>query len=251
MLRRRPPGRVRSSRKSVKLQVRSIDIDGLVSYARHTALTLQSIYPGTLRTELAYFKEQLTAEQRGRDKDRQRAEQAEAAAEVLKQQLTAFQEQLNRMRKAERAKDEEYRRLQDERSSLARAQEETKASVMKMWDQLEKKDREVNALQSRMMQLGLHYGGQPGMQGGPPVPQGGMRGLPPGMPPPGQMNGYPNRPGMMQQYMHMQPQSMPRPQVNVRHEARTACTWLTNSMHVPLARAYTCNPLSLLLADAA
>ena len=73
---------------------------------------------------------------------------------MLKQQLTAFQEQLNRMRKAERAKDEEYRRLQDERSSLARAQEETKASVMKMWDQLEKKDREVSALQSRMMQLG-------------------------------------------------------------------------------------------------
>ena len=30
--------------------------------------------------------------------------------EVLKQQLAAFQEQLSRMHKAERAKDEEYRR---------------------------------------------------------------------------------------------------------------------------------------------
>ncbi len=189
----------------------------------HTTRTLQPIYLGTLRTELASFKDQLAAEQRGRDTDRQRAEQAEAAMEVLKQQLAAFKEQVGRMRKTERAKDEEYRRLQDEQNSLTRAQEETKASVMKMWDQLEKKDREVGALQSRLMQLG-----------GPPVPQGGMRGLPPGMPPLGQMNGYPNRPGMMQQ--HMQPQSMLRPQAHVSHVARTACTWLTNSTHVPPAR---------------
>jgi len=90
-----------------------------------------------LRTELASFRDQLVAEQEARTKDRRRAEQAEATVEVLKQQLTAFQEQLNRMRKAERAKDEEYRRLQDEHRSLARAQEEAKASVMKMWDQLE------------------------------------------------------------------------------------------------------------------
>ena len=82
-------------------------------------------------------------DQEARTKDRRRAEQAEATVEVLKQQLTAFQEQLNRMRKAERAQDEEYRRLQDEHRSLTRAQEEAKASVMKMWDQLEQKDLEV------------------------------------------------------------------------------------------------------------
>ena len=127
--------------------------------------------------------------------------------EVLKQQLTAFQEQLNRMRKAERAKDEEYRRLQDEHRSLARAQEEAKASVMKMWDQLEKKDQEVDALKTK-----LHGGPPPPghMQGGPAV----QAAMPRGMPPPAQMNGYPpNHPGMMQRPPHMQPpQSMPRPQ---------------------------------------
>jgi len=158
-----------------------------------------------LRTELATFRDQLIAEQEARSKDRQRAEQAEATVEVLKQQLTAFQEQLNRMRKAERAKDEEYRRLQDEHRSLARAQEEAKASVMKMWDQLEKKDQEVDALKSKL------HGGQPGhMQGGPPV-HGSMRGIPPG-----QMNGYPNHPGMMQRPPHMQPQSLPRAQAHMQ-----------------------------------
>ena len=190
----------------------------------YTTRTLQPIYLGTLRTELAYFKDQLTAEQRGRGEDRQRTEQAEATVEVLKQQLVAFKEQVGQMRKTERAKDEEHRRLKDEKSSLIRAQEETKASVMKMWDQLEKKDREVGALKSRLMQLG-----------GPPVPHGGMHGLPPGMPPLGQMNGYHNRPGMMQQYMQPHESMLP-PQVHVSHVARTACTWLTNSMHVPPAR---------------
>ena len=62
---------------------------------------------------------------------------------MLKQQLVAFEEQLGRLRETVRAKDELYRRLQDEQNSQARAHEETKASVMKMWDQLEKKDREV------------------------------------------------------------------------------------------------------------
>jgi hypothetical protein len=151
-----------------------------------------------LRTELASLQDQLVADQEARTKDRQRAEQAEGTAEVLKQQLTAFQEQLNRMRKAERAKDEEYRRLQDEHRSLARAQEEAKASVMKMWDQLEKKDREVDALKSKL------HGGQPShMQGGPPV-HGSMHGVSPG-----QTNGHPNHPGMVQRPLHMQPQSVP------------------------------------------
>jgi len=158
-----------------------------------------------LRTELASIRDQLVAEQEARAKDHQRAEQAEATVEVLKQQLTAFQEQLNRMRKAERAKDEEYRRLQDEHRSLARAQEEAKASVMKMWDQLEKKDQEVDALKSK-----LPGGQQSHMQGGPPG-QGGMRGLPPG-----QINGYSNHPGMMQRPPHMQPQSMPRAQPHMQ-----------------------------------
>ena len=117
-----------------------------------------------LRTELASFRDQLAAEQEARTKDRRRAEQAEATVEVLKQQLAAFQEQLNRMRKAERAQDDEYRRLQDEHRSLARAQEEAKASVMKMWDQLEKKDQEVGALKSKL------HGSQPSpMQGSSPV----------------------------------------------------------------------------------
>ena len=170
-----------------------------------------------LRTELASVRDQLVAEQEARTKDRQRAEQAEATVEVLKQQLTAFQEQLNRMRKAERQKDEEYRRLQDEHRSLARAQEEAKASVMKMWDQLEKKDQEVDSLKQKL------HGGQPppvnhmqGPGGQMPPAQTGMR----GMPPQAQMaqtampNGYPNHPGMMQRPPHMQPQSMqpPRPQ---------------------------------------
>merc|ERR1712008_254464 len=86
-----------------------------------------------------------------------------------------------------------------EHRSLARAQEEAKASVMKMWDQLEKKDQEVDALKSKL------HGGQPGhMQGGPPV-HGSMRGIPPG-----QMNGYPNHPGMMQR------QSLPRAQAHMQ-----------------------------------
>lgn len=156
-----------------------------------------------LRTELASFRGQLVAEQESRTKDRQRAEQAEATADVLKQQLTAFQEQLNRMRKTERAKDEEYRRLQDDHRSLARAQEEAKASVMKMWDQLEKKDQEVDALKSKL------HGGQPSHMQGPPV-HGSMRGVPPG-----QINGYPNHPGMMQRPPHMQPQSVPRAQTQM------------------------------------
>ena len=162
-----------------------------------------------LRTELASFRGQLVAEQESRTKDRQRAEQAEATADVLKQQLTAFQEQLNRMRKTERAKDEEYRRLQDDHRSLARAQEEAKASVMKMWDQLEKKDQEVDALKSKL------HGGQPSHMQGPPV-HGSMRGVPPG-----QINGYPNHPGMMQRPPHMQPQSVPRAQTQVNSLARS------------------------------
>ena len=173
-----------------------------------------------LRTELASVREQLVAEQEARTKDRQRAEQAEATVEVLKQQLTAFQEQLNRMRKAERdrmeGKDAEHRRLQGENAALLREREEAKTSVMKMWDQLEKKTDEVDALKAK-----LHGGGQgpPGgphgpMPGGPggPGPVQGMRGMPPG--PPGQMNGYPNHPshpGMMQRPPHMQPQQMQRP----------------------------------------
>jgi len=157
-----------------------------------------------LRTELASFRDQLAAEQEARTKDRRRAEQAEATVEVLKQQLTAFQEQLNRMRKAERAQDEEYRRLQDEHRSLARAQEEAKANVMKMWDQLEKKDQEVGALKSKL------HGSQPShMQGSSPV-HGGMRGIPPG-----QMNGHPNHLGMMERPPHMQPQSVPRAQTAI------------------------------------
>ena len=169
-----------------------------------------------LRTELASLQDQLVADQEARTKDRQRAEQAEGTAEVLKQQLTAFQEQLNRMRKAERAKDEEYRRLQDEHRSLARAQEEAKASVMKMWDQLEKKDREVDALKSKL------HGGQPShMQGGPPV-HGSMHGVSPG-----QTNGLPNHPGMVQRPLHMQPQSVPlKAQTHVSVVARTSCTCL-------------------------
>ena len=182
----------------------------------YTTSTLQPIYLGTLRTELAYFKDQLTAEQRGRGEDRQRTEQAEATVEVLKQQLVAFKEQVGQMRKTERAKDEEHRRLKDEKSSLIRAQEETKASVMKMWDQLEKKDREVDALKSKL------HGSQPShMQGGPPV-HGSMRGVPLG-----QMNGHPNHQGMAQRPLHMQPQSVPlRAQTHVSVVARTSCTWL-------------------------
>ena len=186
-----------------------------------------------LRTELASFQDQLVSEQVARTKDRQRAEQAEATVEVLKQQLTAFQEQLNRMRKAERGKDEEYRRLQDEHRSLARAQEEAKASVMKMWDQLEKKDQQVDALKSKL------HGGQPShMQGSPPV-HGSMRGIPPG-----QMNGYPNHPGMMQRPPHMQPQSVPRAQIQVSYLGQTVCTCLQRGSRVN-SRA------SLCLADAA
>ena len=172
---------------------------------------------GMLRTELACFKDQLAAEQKARATDRQRAELAEATVEVLKQQLPAFQEQLDRMRKAERAKDEECRRLQDDYRSLARAHEEAKASVMKMWDQLEKKDQEVGALKS--------YGGPPNRQGGVP---------------PGQMYSYPTNPetgrhsGLMQLPSHpMQPQSMPSAQPHVSHEARTACTYTS-----PGARAF-------------
>jgi len=168
-----------------------------------------------LRTELASFQNQLAAEQEARTKDRRRAEQAEATVEVLKQQLAAFQEQLNRMRKAERAQEEEYRRLQDEHRSLARAQEEAKASVMKMWDQLEKKDQEVGALKSKL------HGSQPShMQGSSPV-HASTRGTPTG-----QINGYPNHPGMMQRPPHMQPQSVPRAQTMVSFVARTVCTCL-------------------------
>ena len=123
------------------------------------------------------------------------------------------------MRKAERAQDEEYRRLQDEHRSLARAQEEAKSSVMKMWDQLEKKDQEVGALKSKL------HGSQPShMQGSSPV-HGSMRELQPG-----QMNGYPNHPGMMQRPPHMQPQSVPRAQTIVSSLAQTVCTY------VPLTR---------------
>uniref|UniRef100_A0A7S0EA34 Uncharacterized protein n=1 Tax=Phaeocystis antarctica TaxID=33657 RepID=A0A7S0EA34_9EUKA len=122
------------------------------------------------------------------------------------------------MHKAERAKDEEYRRQQDEKHSLARALEEAKASVMKMWDQLEKKDQEVSALNSRLL-----YGGQPQhMQGGGAAVQGGgMRGLPgPGMPPPpggAQMNGgYPGQHPSMMQHMQPPPHSMARPQLHMQ-----------------------------------
>jgi len=149
--------------------------------------------------------------------------------EVLKQQLTAFQEQLNRMRKAERdrmeGKDAEHRRLQGENQALLREREEAKTSVMKMWDQLEKKTDEVDALKAKL------HGGGPGPSGGPhgpmlggpggPGPVQGMRGMPPG--PPGQMNGYPpnhapqNHPGMMQRPPHMQPpQGMQRPQPHMQ-----------------------------------
>ena len=187
-----------------------------------------------LRTELASFRDQLAAEQEARTKDRRRAEQAEATVEVLKQQLAAFQEQLNRMRKAERAQDDEYRRLQDEHRSLARAQEEAKASVMKMWDQLEKKDQEVGALKSKL------HGTQPShMQGSSPV-HGSMRGLPPG-----QMNGYPNHAGMMQRPPHMQPQSVPRAQTIVSFVARTVCTCPRTLCASLLARAPLLGRLSL------
>ena len=136
--------------------------------------------------------------------------------EVLKQQLVAFKEQVGQMRKTERAKDEEHRRLKDEKSSLIRAQEETKASVMKMWDQLEKKDREVDALKSKL------HGGQPShIQGGPPV-HGSMHGASPG-----HMNGHPNHPGMVQRPLHMQPQSVPlKAQTHVSVVARTSCICL-------------------------
>ena len=185
-----------------------------------------------LRTELASVREQLVAEQEARTKDRQRAEQAEATVEVLKQQLTAFQEQLNRMRKAERdrmeGKDAEHRRLQGENQALLREREEAKTSVMKMWDQLEKKTDEVDALKAKL------HGGGPGPSGGPhgpmlggpggPGPVQGMRGMPPG--PPGQMNGYPGHPnhpghpGMMQRPPHMQPQQMQRPPQQVMQPPR-------------------------------
>ena len=187
-----------------------------------------------LRTELASFRDKLAAEQEARTKDRRLAEQAEATVEVLKQQLTAFQEQLNRMRKAERAQDEEYRRLQDEHRSLTRAQEEAKASVMKMWDQLEKKDQEVGALKSKL------HGSQPShMQGSSPV-HGSMRGLPPG-----QMNGYPNHASMMQRPPHMQPQSVPRAQTIVSFVARTVCTCPRTLCASLLARAPLLGRLSL------
>merc|ERR1712194_476610 len=106
--------------------------------------------------------------------------------------------------------------VQDEHRSLARAQEEAKASVMKMWDQLEKKDREVDALKSKL------HGGQPShMQGGPPV-HGSMHGVSPG-----QTNGLPNHPGMVQRPLHMQPQSVPlKAQTHVSVVARTSCTCL-------------------------
>ena len=172
-----------------------------------------------LESELKMVKKRLEEEQRRCAAERQRADKIAAREASFGQQSGDLKGEVARLNKEARAKEDEMKRLHEKHRAVTRAQEEARASVLTMWNQLEKKDAEVDTLKKenealkrevkalREGQGGGGGGGAPQHQPAPPQqqqpPPGPRPPAPQHHPPPGY--GHPGAPGGYPQQQHGPP----------------------------------------------